>query len=161
MDWSKQMEESMKAWTEMQRKMLESWQETVKQTFTPPASNWERTVGAWETSLNSLLKAQRDWCIGWAGSFTSQEGAPEEAAAWTKQLQEMTSHWCEFQSDLWSGWFQMLRSFEPTTMPGTGAWTADAQQVVKNWQEQMAKMVEAQSEWLEGWFNQGSGEEEV
>jgi hypothetical protein len=152
MDWAKQAEEMAKTWTDMQRKVWDGWLEAMQGMTTPQPTAWERTVETWEKAFDSLLKAQGEWVKMWAEGIGGQENAPEDMARWASQVQEMTANWVAFQGELWKGWFGMARRFDPADMAGTPSrWTADAQNMMQQWQEQMAKTWETQLDWMKQW----------
>jgi hypothetical protein len=150
MDWTKQTEDMFKTWTDTQKKMWDSWLETVQQASAPMqgAQVWQKTIETWEETVNNVLAAQTKWSETWANSF-DPEGTPEEMAQWFKQAQEMAKQWNETQQSLWQNWFGLIKQADVTKM--TGGWEEEGQKAFKNWQDSMQKVMDAQMDWIKMW----------
>lgn len=147
MDWTKQSEEMMKAWTDTQKKMWDNWLDMVqKGTGQSQAGEiWQKTIEMWEKTVKSSLDAQTEWTRTWVESLSGTEGVSDEVVEWAKQAQDMSKRWSETQQQLWQGWFDMVKKADASKM--AGAWGEESQNAFKTWQESAQKMMDAQKQW--------------
>lgn len=150
MDWAKQSEEMFKSWSDTQKKMWDSWLETVQSgsAAMPGPQLWQKTVETWEQTVNNVLAAQSKWAETWSDSF-NPDNTPEEMAQWFKQTQGMVTQWNETQQRLWQNWFELIKKADVSNM--TSSWEEEGQKAFKNWQEAMQKVMDAQMDWVNMW----------
>jgi hypothetical protein len=158
MDWAKQSEEMMKAWTETQKKMWDNWMAAMQQPTgqTQAAEMWQKTVETWEKSVNSTLDAQAEWTKIWADSLDVKPDIPKELTEWAKQAQDMAKSWGETQRQMWQGWFDLVKTAEPPKMAQT--WGEEGQKAFTAWQESAQKMMDAQTQWASKWTAEATKE---
>jgi len=154
MDWNKQAEDVLKAWTTSQQKLWDSWIKTVQSFGTAQVSDtWEKSVDTWKDSVKRALDAQTAWSQFWADNITSGPGATKQTADWSKQLLEVNKRWADTQSQLWDSWFETIKKTDPATI--TQNWNLEeVQKLVQTWQEASQKALEAQMEWTKVWSAQ-------
>lgn len=150
-DWIAQAEEVVQHWTSAQRKMWESWFEAMQNlSYTPRSSEgWEYTVEYWNRAVKSALESQFAWTRFWANSVQTRN-TPAPIVAWSQELVKMMERWTETQLELSESWFATIKQSNPTTV--ALAWDrAEAERVVRDWQEATRKSLEAQLNWLRIW----------
>jgi gas vesicle protein len=147
MELTKQTEEILKTWTDVQKKSWEGWLETIKSyDASQPAQVWEKTINTWQDSVKRTLEAQAEGSRIWAESVTSVQGAPKEVAEWAKQVQEMTQRWTEVQQQLWDNWFEVAKKADPSKIGETWG-GSEGQNILQAWQDVAQKVLNTQSEW--------------
>lgn len=150
MEWTKQSEEMFKTWTDAQTKMWNEWLKAMQGFGKSPSSQvWDKSIEAWEESINKILDAQADWTQRWAESFAVGQGTPKEMAEWAKHGQDMWRRWTDTQKQLWTGWFQVVKKLDPSAA-GVN-WGAEGQKFMRGWQEAVEKALNSQAEWLRFW----------
>jgi len=154
MDWTKQTEETFKAWMGTQKQMWDSWLEAIQKGAPQlqPTDLWQKTVQAWEEAVKKLLEAQSDWVRMWAESAPSMAGLPKEVTEWVQQARDMNNRWIDVQRQLWAGWFELLKKGEPSNM--TGSWDREGQKMAAAWQESVEKIMAAQMDWARRWSSE-------
>lgn len=157
MEWTKQVEDMFKSWTEAQTKMCNDWLKAMQGFGKSQSSQvWEKTVEAWDESIKKTLDAQTDLTQRWAESFTTSKGASKEMVEWAKQGQDMFKRWNETQKLLWASWFEIVKKFDPSTARGMD-WGREGQKFQQGWQEAIQKDLDTQAEWVRLWtVGQGS-----
>lgn len=71
-DWSKQMLDMTRRWTETQTQLWDSWFETMKKTDpSTMAQNWnteevQKIVQTWQEAAQKAMEAQMEWTKMWA-----------------------------------------------------------------------------------------------
>ena len=158
MDWSDQMQDMMKTWMGTQRRMWDSFFDTMQGASKSQYSRaWEQTLDVGEQALKNTFKAQADWMQAWVEGFESIEGVPESGVEYAKQFQEMASRWNESQQKLWVNWFEMLRNLDPERK--SGGWESTVENMFKTWQDSTQKIMETQTEWMRSWAETAKKEE--
>lgn len=150
MDWKSQTEEMVCTWTDMQKKMWNSWLEAVKGFGSTQATDlWKQdyktNLEAWEGSVSQALDSQMEWIRQWADKVNTETGTPEVVTTWANQVQEMMKGWTEAQSQLWSAWFESVKNLDPSQI--SNSWESEGQQVLVAWQEAAQRAQEALQEW--------------
>jgi hypothetical protein len=151
MDWTKQTEETLKAWMGTQKQMWDSWVETVQKGAPQfqPTDLWQKTVQAWEEAVKKSLEAQSEWIRMWAESTPATAGLPKGITEWVQQARDMNNRWIDVQRQLWAGWFDLLKKGEPNKM--AGSWDKEGQKMAAAWQESVEKIMAAQLDWARRW----------
>jgi len=151
MNWTKQVEEMAKTWTETQKMMWNNWLGSIQGLGQSQSTEvWTKTIETWERSVNSTLEAQNEWNRMWTESFTNLNGLPKESLEWANQTQEMTKRWSDVQKQLWGSWFDIVKKIDPTKMAGN--WNnKESQNVLQIWQESAQKIMQTQAEWARLW----------
>ena len=134
------MEDMFKAWMDAQQKTWETWTEsTRKAAGASESGQWAKTLETWENAFKNLTETQALWARMWARSVAGAaevQGADEFARA----VENLSRVWVDTQQQLMSNWFALFRQMD-TTQPNEAV-----QQAMKSWQENMQKLVDAQTE---------------
>ena len=155
MDWSKQSEEILKAWTDAQAKMWSAFTESFAGFGKSPTQRvWEQTITNGEDLIKNSLSAQTDWLKAWANNMVNLDGMPDQASDALNQFQEMLHRWAETQEKLWAAWFGFLKKFDPTKM--VSAWGETSQNPFEFWQETTKQAMDAQMDFMKSWIGQFS-----
>ena len=150
MDWLKQNEDMVKAWSDTQQKMLANWLDSMKDFMQPQAAGvWDKTLEAWERAIDNMLESQAQWARLWAGSVTATKGISKEMVEGATQLKDMTERWTEFQQDLWHSWFEMVHKLDWSKM----AESQDVPPVFQAWKTALQKAMDSQMEWVNAWVS--------
>lgn len=152
MNWNQQMEEMMRSWTDMQRRMWDNWLNSVKQ-FSGQLpegagdlqSEYRKHLEAWEASVDQALEAQNDWALKWSEQMSTDQQAPDAVAQWNGQLQEMMKGWTDSQQQLWTAWFESMRTMAPGQE--VGQWGQESRQVMEAWQQAAERAQETLANW--------------
>lgn len=151
MNANKATEDMVREWTDMQKKMWDTWLQSVKGAQMPEgmgAEEWRRQyqqcLEAWERAVREALEAQVEWTRKWADQSGGEQGAPQGMEEAMKQTQEMMKAWTEAQSKLWNAWFDSAKNMDP--MNTAQHWDEEGQQVLKSWQEATERAQEAMRE---------------
>lgn len=152
MDWNQQMKEMMGSWTDMQRRMWESWVNSIKQ-FSGQApqgaeglqGEYRKHLEAWEASVNQALEAQNDWARKWSEQMNADQQAPEVLEQWNGQLQAMMKGWTESQQQLWTAWLESMRTMAPGQ--DAGQWGQESKKVMEAWQQAAERAQETLADW--------------
>lgn len=150
MNWKLQTDEMVGTWTDMQKKMWNSWLDAVKGFGQNQASDtwkadYKKNLEAWEGSVNQALESQMDWIKKWSEKVNYDQNIPESVTTWASQVQEMMKGWTEAQSQLWSAWFDSVKSLDPSNIKAN--WDGEGQQVLLAWKEAAQRAQEALGEW--------------
>jgi hypothetical protein len=158
MDWTKQAEETVKAWTDTQQKMWDSWLEMLGTNPVPAQANelWQKTMATWQEAVKNTLEAQTKWTETWAENLSKVPNMPKESVEWVKQAREMNKRWTEAQRQLWESWFELVGKIDPAKM--NEGWDKEGKKLFETWQDSAQKLMEAQMKWAQTW---GNGEAEV
>jgi hypothetical protein len=158
MDWTKQAEETVKAWTDTQQKMWDSWLEMLGKSPMPAQANelWHKTMVTWQEAVKNTLEAQTKWTETWAENLSKVPNMPKESVEWVKQVREMNKRWTEAQRQLWESWFELVGKIDPAKM--SEGWDKEGKKLFETWQDSAQKLMEAQMKWAQMW---GNGEKEV
>jgi hypothetical protein len=152
MEWSKQAEDMVKSWADVQKKMWEGWLTPLKDL---PAgagdTEYQKNLAAWEASVKRALEAQVEWTRKWAEGLSAGRAGSEAAAGMAQQAHEMMKLWTDAHRQLWENWFNTLKQMDPSRAVGAGAWEQEAQKVYQVWQEAAKSSQEAMSRWTEVW----------
>jgi len=153
MDWNKQTEEMLKAWTETQAKMWEAFSESTAGFGKSPGQKmWEQAIANGEELIKNTLATQTESLKAWAVNLEGLEGIPEQAGDALQQFQEMIQRWADTQEKLWAAWFGFLKKFDPTKF--AGAWGESTQNPFQTWQDATKQAMDAQMDWVQTWMNQ-------
>ena len=149
-DWTKQTEEAVKGWTEMQKRALDQWLPPLKQMMgtTPAGSDYLKGLDNWETAVRQALEAQLEWTRQWAEAVGSGK-APTDA--WAGQTQELVKAWTENNQQIWTRWVEGMKAALPASATGTEAWQKQAESVMNAWQEAVQASQKAYSDWSSRW----------
>jgi hypothetical protein len=155
MDWSKQAEQAVKNWADVQRQLFESWLAPVKAATAAPggesAKAYRQTLDLWESAVKQALDAQLEWTRLWADSLTAAQGATDPAAACARNTQQMMQAWTDAHKQLWESWFSTLRQWDPAaSLPGD-LWDKQARSVLHAWEEAAKAAQESMKDWTAKW----------
>lgn len=157
MEWTKQVEEMSKTWTDTQQKMWENWAEMAKSASTSQAQlSWETMLDTWQNALQQTLDAQSEGVRMWTNGITALPNVPQGTNEWSHTFQEMTSRWNDTQKQLWFNWFEMAKSFDPSKV-ATGEANFDNKQMMEFWQESAQTINKAQTDWMKMWGASANG----
>jgi hypothetical protein len=150
MDWSKQMQETIKTWTDSQQRILEGITNIMLEMAAPPSTNpWEFSIDLWEKGVKGFLATQNDWTRLWIRGVSAVTNQPDNSE-WAQRIQQMTKLTLEFEEQFWQGWFTTLKQLDPIKnanvinelKPLTEAWSANVQ-----------RGIQLQEEWLQSAVN--------
>ncbi len=151
MDWSKQLQETIKTWTDSQQRILEGVTKVMLEMAAPPATNaWEGGIDLWEKGVRGFLETQADGTRLWIRGAAAVVNKSEQNSAWVQNVQQMTKLTTEFQEQFWKGWFATLRQLDPIK---NATLIAEAQPLIESWSENMRRAIQLQEEWLQSAVN--------
>ena len=146
MEWAKQSEDMFKTWTEAQKKMWDDWTKAMQGFGKSPSTEaWEKTVEAWNQTIQRVLDAQVEGARHWAENIATAKGAPQEMTEWAKQGQDIITRCTETQKQLWGHWFEVVKKLDASNIMN---WSRDGQKFLQSWQETIQQAQDAQAEWL-------------
>lgn len=150
MEWTQQMEEMGKQWTDMQKKLWLNWNEAAKQASTTVQAKavWQQMLDSWKNALYRMLDMQVESARLWSESVAAGE-TPEVTVQWAEQFYQMTKQSSAVQKQMWDGWFQMVEKFDPMQMQKM---MEMGQQPMNFWKDMthqaMAMQQSMQQEWM-------------
>jgi hypothetical protein len=114
MDWLKQFEGLYQDWAEFQFKTWQDWFEAVQKADKfDPGLIWEKSVAAWQGSVNDTLQAQVEGTRLWAEGVKAIPGLPKEATPFVQPLQTMTKQWLEAEQQFSDRLFEVVMQNQP------------------------------------------------
>lgn len=114
MDWIKQFQVLYQDWAELQIKTWQDWFEAVQEADKlDPSLIWEKSVAAWQGSVNGTLQTQVEGTRLWAEGVKAIPGLPQEAATLVQPLQAMTEQWIETEQKFSDRWFKVVTQNQP------------------------------------------------
>lgn len=154
MDWAKQSEDVLSAWTDAQKKIWGGWMESAEQNSgqAEVADTWRQAIDTWEGITKKSLDAQLEWSQRASETLGALPNMPKDLADWSKQTQQLGTRWNDAQKELWESYFGMVRKAIPVKMLGT--FDDENQRLFRAWQESVQKVVEAQTHWSNVWAEQ-------
>lgn len=149
-DWTQQMEEATRQWTDMQRKLWSTWGETAKQATTKVQTKamWQQMLDMWRNAVHRMLDMQVETARLWAENVNNSETL-EGVAQWADQSYEMTKQWSIVQKQMWDSWFQMVEKIDPTQM--NSMLEMENQPVMKFWKDMSQQATAMQQDWMKVW----------
>ena len=150
-NWTKQTDDMLQAWTDTQKRLWSSWAEATEQqaSQTQLAETWRKAVDTWEETVKNGLETQKAVIRSLGDSASATPGIPRDLLDWAEQTQALSNRWAEAQSELWESYFGMVRKAVPVKMLGTI--DDENQKLFSAWQESMEKASAAQSAWAQMW----------
>lgn len=145
MDWSKQVQDTLKVWTDSQKRLLDGAAKMVQQIPTPTTNPWEFSVDVWEKSVTGFLDAEREWLNLWVRGIGAVVNKPEQEAQWSEQAQEITTLTIEYQKLFWESWFFTLKQLDPIKFASK---QQELQLLAASWTMNMKQAIELQKEWM-------------
>jgi len=152
MDWTSQAEEMARAWQRAQQQIWDGWLASVSGPNATPNA-YRQTMGAWRTAVDGTLDAQARALADWARAAGEATGEGE-SAAWVLQGHDMMARWLDAQRQMWTSWFQVAATMDPTGLSAAQSAPADA---VSAWRNTAKRVSEMQAEWLRTWSGAGGG----
>lgn len=150
MDWTHQAEEMARAWQRAQQQIWDGWLTSVSGPGAAPSA-YRQTMGAWRTAVDGTLDAQARALADWARAAGEASGEGE-TAAWVRQGHDMMARWLDAQRQMWTSWFQVASTMDPTGLGTAPTAPADA---VAAWRGMAQRVSEMQAEWLRTWSGAG------
>jgi hypothetical protein len=151
MDWSKQAEEAVRNWQELQKRVWESWLAPLQGTAAasgPKATDaYREALEVWEDAVKRSLQAQLDWTRLWAESLNAAKASADPAASVARGTQEMMSAWTKAHRQLWESWLSTLKRLDPTASAGGKLWEEEARRVLAAWEEGIEAAQRSIAEW--------------
>lgn len=149
MEWTQQMEEMGKQWTDMQKKLWLNWNEAAKQASTTVQAKavWQQMLDSWKNALYRMLDMQVESARLWSESIAAGE-TPEVTVQWAEQFYQMTKQSSVVQKQMWEGWFQMMEKFDPMQMQKM---MEMGQQPMNFWKDMTQQAQTMQQEWMKNW----------
>ena len=143
-------EKVVKAWTDTQMKVWESWVDTMQTSTAGRSTVWEQarkaTIDSLEKSVTRTLEAQAELSHVLAESVAGLWVNPEDPAAEKARVAELdaiTKTATEAHKQLWAAWFDLARKVPVWEIAG------GYQKIVDAWQEAARKAVETQAHWYD------------
>ncbi|MDG4553127.1 MAG: hypothetical protein P9E24_02595 [Candidatus Competibacter sp.] len=106
-------EETIKTWTDAQKRLWESLCSAVP--FQPPVGveAWRETylknLTTWESAVKQTLEQEAAWVEQWVRQVAHEKGTPEMMASWVRQMEEVLQRWIQSQNQWWDEYFAVLR----------------------------------------------------
>lgn len=149
-DWTQQLEEATKQWTEVQTQLWSSWGEAAQKASSQAQAKavWQQMIDQWKNVVHRMLEMQVETARLWSENVAESE-LLEGMAQWTNQSYQMTQQWSAVQKQLWDNWFQMLEKVDPTKLPN--ATELNNQPVIKLWNDMSQQAATMQQEWMNAW----------
>ncbi len=153
-DWTKQSDDMVQAWTDTQKKLWSGWVDASAQQAdqTTLTDTWRKTVDTWEAAVKNSLETQREWSSSVADSASAVPNVPQDLRDWAEQTQALGIRWNAAQADLWESYFGMIRKAVPVKMLGTV--DDENRKLYTAWQESVEKVTTAHSAWAQVWTGQ-------
>ncbi len=150
MDWTQQMEEATKQWSDVQGKLWSSWGQAAQQATTQAQAKavWQQMIDQWKNAVFRMLEMQVETARLWSENVAQSE-ALEGVGQWADQSYQMTKQWGTLQKQMWSSWFEMLEKVDPAQMPA--AMEFNQQPMMKLWNEMSQQATTMQQEWMKSW----------
>ena len=150
-NWTKQTDDMLQAWTDTQKKLWSGWAEATEQQAGQAqlAETWRKAVDTWEEAVKNGLETQKAVMGSLADSASAVPGIPKDLLDWAEQTQALSTRWAEAQGELWESYFGMVRKAVPVKMLGTI--DDENQKLFAAWQESVEKVSAAQSAWAQMW----------
>lgn len=143
MNWTQQMDEMSRQWSDVQKQLWISWQEAAQQA-TPQGqakAMWQQMLTTWKNMLDMQVESVRLW-----SESVVTSGAPELTVQWAEQFYQMTKQASAAQKQLWDSWLNAADQLDPMTMPNM--MNMGGQPVVRLWQEMTQQTMKMQQEWM-------------
>lgn len=149
MDWTQQMEDMGKQWTDVQKKLWMGWNEAAKQATTTVQAKamWQQMLDTWKNAVYRMLDMQVESARLWSESVAAGE-TMESTVQWAQQFYQMTKQSSTVQKQLWDGWFQMVEKLDPTQIQNMMDMT---NQPMNMWKEMSQQAMTMQKEWMKNW----------
>lgn len=149
MEWTQQIEEMSKQWTDMQKKLWLNWNEVAKQASTNVQSKavWQQMVDTWKNAVYRMLDMQVESARLWSESVAANE-TMAGSVQWAKQFYQMTKQTSAVQKQLWDSWFQMAEKLDPIQMQNMMEMSS---QPMNLWKEMSQQAMNMQNEWMKNW----------
>jgi hypothetical protein len=149
MDWTQQMEEMGKQWTDVQKKLWLNWSEAAQQASTNVQAKamWQQMLDTWKNAVYRMLDLQVESARLWSESVAASE-TMESTVQWAEQFYRMTKQSSTVQKQLWDGWFQMAERLDPMQMQNMMDMSA---QPLNLWKEMSQQAMTMQKEWMKTW----------
>jgi hypothetical protein len=151
MDWSKQAEEAVKHWGELQKRVWESWLaplEGMAAGSSPKGTDaYREALELWQGAVQRSLDAQRDWARLWAEALSAAKASADPAASVAGGTQEMLSAWTEAHRQLWESWLGTLKRLDPGASAGGKLWEEQAHRVAAAWEQAIEAARRSMAEW--------------
>lgn len=170
MDWIQQSVETMKSWSDMQKKMWEGWLDSSAgfgKADENPLGEWisrwsetsQKSVEAWEDLARKMVEMQgkvagSDAVAGyWPGK---EQDVKKMAESWTEQTLVIMKAWTAAQKKLWDDWFATASRIAESAQAPTDDWYAKWQDAARTsmdaWDTLTRTTLETQSDWFKGWL---------
>ena len=145
-----QAEDMVKAWTETQQKLWNTWLETLQNSPQSTTTKvWQEGIGKWQESLDSTIDSQLDAMRKWAENVQEFASAPAETRKWADEGVQMLERWTGAQRQLWELWFEFLRKTDAGISKEGGK--ENLEQFVKSWQDMTKQIMALQQDWASSW----------
>ena len=145
-----QAEDMVKAWTESQQKLWNTWLEALQNSpQSTSAKVWPEGISKWQESVDSTIDSQLGSLRKWAENAKNFESAPAETRNWANEGVQMVERWTGAQRQLWELWFEFLRKTEAGTAKEGGK--EHFEQLVQSWQDMTKQIMELQQDWASSW----------
>ncbi len=156
MNWTKQTEEMLQAWTDTQKRMWGGWVDAAEQQANQAqlADTWRKAVDTWEAAVKNGLETQRELSKSLSDSAAAVPNVPKDLLDWAEQTEALGTRWNAARTELWETYFGMVRKAVPVKMLGT--LDDENRKLFAAWQESVEKIGAAQSTWAQMWTAQAA-----
>ena len=161
-NWTEQSEAMFQSMSDSQKRLMEAWTESLKSLgMLQDSEMWEKSINFWEENAKKTWAAQTEWTHTWIKNMSSIEGMPGKALDSAERFESMSEQWSSTQEQLWTNWFEMLRSFDPSKL--SDEWAEAFKSPFQAWQQASENVMNTQSEWMRAWMGsrEPASEEEV
>ena len=154
MEWTQQLEEMGKEWTDTQKKLWLNWSEAAKQASTTVHAKvvWQQMLDTWKNAVYRMLDMQVESARLWSESVAATETV-ESTVQWAAQFYRMTKQSSAVQKQVWDGWFQMAEKLDPMQMSNMMNMGNQPMNLwpMNLWNEMSQQAMTMQKEWTNNW----------
>lgn len=171
MDWMQQSTEMMKTWSDMQKKMWESWLDAATglgDREQNPLGDWierwreisEKSLAALDDLTRKMVEMQGKMAASetvtglWPGK---EEDVKKAAQSWTEQTLAVMKAWTTAQNKLWADWFSAATSIAGSVKTPNDDWFDQWQKAARTsmeaWDKLTRDTMATQADWFGGWLN--------
>lgn len=150
MDWTQQMEEAARQWSDAQTKLWTSWGQAAQQATTKAQAKavWQQMIDQWKNLVYRMLEMQVETARLWSENVSDGENW-EGIGQWADQSYQMTKQWSTLQKQVWASWFDLLEKVDPAQVPNM--MDLNNQPMMKLWNEMSQQASAMQQEWMKTW----------
>jgi len=143
-DWTDQITEFQRKWTEQHQKLMSNWFDMLQQASVASThASWKQAVDLMEQQVNTVLDNEQKSLKTLVEHAQDIENTPRELGEWERQIEQGIDTWTDLQQRVWRLWFDMLRNTVPHEQTSTT--------LARRWGETVQSFMEMQEQWLSDW----------